>query len=289
MFTSGQGSVGDILMFRFAGETAIPCGRISQNAKGNEMWVDKDGDGKEGPDEVTSTQKVPGGIQSYDVDQKGDIWSVWAGGAMVLRHYKLKSVDGRGIPQYGLGEADFEDIPFPDPGIKARTWGNGGRVVYDAARDAMYLLGPANERKSDKENTMSYLSRYDNWSKGNRKPRWLFTLPDPATDPNFMYTLAMPYGLAYQWEAFHVAEDKIFVAEMWGPIHVYDAETGAFETILNPGPEVSGNGAWEDEQMGVRAFRRKNGEYIVLEENSGFHGKNNLFRYRPAAKAAAAK
>ena len=281
MYTSGQGNCGDILIFRMVGEQAIPCGRISEKG-GNEMWLDRNGDGKETPDEVTSIPNRPGGLQSYDVDQKGDIWSVWAGNTFVLRHYFLKGVDANGTPEYGLGKGDYEDIPYPDPGIKAQTWGNLGRVVYDSVHDVMYLFGPGNFRTTDKENTMSYLARYDNWSKGNRKSRWQFILPDPSTDPSFMYTVSMPYGLAYQWEAFDVAGDKVFVAEMWGPVHVYDANTGAFETILNAGPEVSGGDAWEDEQMGIRAFQRKNGEYIILEENSGFHAKNNMFRYRPA-------
>jgi hypothetical protein len=49
--------------------------------------------------------------------------------------------------------------------------------------------------------------------------------------------------------------------------------------ILNAGPEVSGKMAWEDEQMGVRAFKRKNGEYVIFSENSGFRAKDNLFRW----------
>lgn len=285
MYTSGQGSMGDALVYRFAGEQAIPCARFSEK-NGNELWLDKNGDGKESPDEITKADKPTGGWQSYHVDQKGDIWLVCSGGAnFMLRHFICQGVVG-GAPQYSYGAGGYEDIPFPDSGIKASAWGQGGRVVYDSVRDAMYLMGPGAPRKSDKENTISYLARYDNWSKGNRKARWQIILPDPATDPNFMYTLAMPYGLAYQWEAFDVADDKLFIAEMWGPIHVYDANTGAAETILNAGPQVSGSNAWEDEQMGVRAFKRKNGEYLVLSENSGFRGKNNLYRYRPTIIAA---
>jgi hypothetical protein len=81
--------------------------------------------------------------------------------------------------------------------------------------------------------------------------------------------------------AFDAAGDRIFVSSLWGPIDVFDATTGSLENVLAPGPEVSGNGAWQDEQMGVRAYQRKNGEYLIIEENSGFGAKLNFFRYTP--------
>ena len=39
--------------------------------------------------------------------------------------------------------------------------------------------------------------------------------------------------------------------------------------------------AWEDSAMGLRAFRRENGEYLIFTENSGWGGKNNFFRWKP--------
>ena len=47
------------------------------------------------------------------------------------------------------------------------------------------------------------------------------------------------------------------------------------------GPEVNGQCAWEDAAMGLRAFKTKAGEYLIFTENSGWGGKNNLFRWRP--------
>jgi hypothetical protein len=279
MYTSGQGTVGYAGIFRFDGATAVPAGRISDNGE-CEVWTDRNGDGKEAPDEVSSIPR-PGAFQSYNVDQKGDIWTVWMGGTPILRRFFFKGLNVRGVPLYGTQPGDYEDIPYPGTGIQISTWGQQARVVYDSDRDVIYLLGPARERKTDKKNTLSYLARYDRWSTGNRKARWLITLPDPDSDPNFMYTSPNPYNLGYQWEAFDVAVDKIFVAELWGPIHVYDAATGKLDIILNAGPEVSGKMAWEDMQMGVRAFKRKNGEYVVFSENSGFRAKNHLFRWKP--------
>jgi hypothetical protein len=48
---------------------------------------------------------------------------------------------------------------------------------------------------------------------------------------------------------------------------------------VRSGPEVNGQSAWEDAAMGLRAFKRKNGEYLIFTENSGWGGKNNLFRW----------
>jgi hypothetical protein len=280
MYTSGQGTVGYAGIFRFDGPIAVPAGRIADTGE-CEVWTDRNGDGKETPEEVSKMPRPNGAFQSYHVDRKGDLWTVWMAGTPVLRHFLFGGLNEHGVPLYGTGPGDYEDIPYPGTGTPISTWGQQARVVYDSDRDVMYLLGPAKERKSDKENTLSYLARYDRWSRGNRKARWVINLPDPDTDPNFMYTSPNPYGLGYQWEALYVAEDKVFVAEMWGPIHVYDAVTGKPEIVLNAGPEVSGKMAWEDMQMGVRAFKRKNGEYVIVSENSGFHAKNHLFRWKP--------
>jgi hypothetical protein len=125
------------------------------------------------------------------------------------------------------------------------------------------------------------MARYDHWSTGNRTARWLVTLPGPDTDSNFMYEVGRPYGLAFPLMGMDVAGDKIFIASLWGEVLVFDALTGLREEILCVGPEVSGSSAWEDASMGLRVFKRKNGEYLIFTENSGFAGKANFFRWRP--------
>ena len=283
LYTSGQGQLGYVGIYRFDGHVNVPAGRIQQVKGGNvEVWIDANGDGQETADEVTTCPRC-GYIQSFAVDQRGDIWLACMG-APTLRHFFFHGLNEHGVPLYGTNPGSYEDIPFPGTGKKVNVWGQIARVVYDSQRDVMYLVGPARDRKADKDNPVVYLVRYDGWSQGNRTARWTITLPDPATDPNFMYTPPQPSGLAFHWMAFDVAVDKIFLAEMWGPIHVYDAATGKPDVILNAGPEVSGGNAWEDEQMGVRACKRSNGEYIILSENSGYRAKNNMFRWKPEAK-----
>lgn len=54
LFTSGQGAVGEIYVFRYEGEQAIPCG-----AFGKELWIDANGDGIQQPEEVTKFTSRP--------------------------------------------------------------------------------------------------------------------------------------------------------------------------------------------------------------------------------------
>jgi len=277
-YTSGQGLVDYIGIFRYVGETAIPCGQIRNG--GMQVWIDLNGDGLETPDEdVNGTS--PGGISTFCVDTNGDIWLACLSDAYpVLHHFFLKGMTAQGAPIYGVNAGDYEDIPYPGP--QYSTWAQKASVYYDADRDTMYLLGPACARGGDQSDVFSYLARYDYWSTGNRTARWFITLPDPTTDVNCQYEVS---NLVHQWVGMDVATDKLFIASLFGQINVYNASTGVLERILNPGPEVSGSDAWEDAAMGLTAFKRANGEFVVFSENSGYGGKANMYRIPPSGGA----
>ena len=226
-----------------------------------------------------------GGIGDFCVDQRGDLWLdlVVAGvPGCSLRHMRLLGMNAHGVPLYGIAKGDYDDMPYPkENGMPANGWGNGGKVDYDSDTDVMILTGPAKDR-AEKDSPVQYMARYDKWSTGNRTARWVVTLPNPdnTNEPDFMYS-GRPYGLAFQSMGMAVAGDKIFIASLWGEVWVYDALTGVREAILSPGPEVSGNGAWEDATKGLTAFRTKAGEYLIFTENSGFNGKANFYRWKP--------
>jgi len=278
-YTSGQGVVDHVDIFRFTGDITVPCGSITNS--GGTVWIDTNGDGLQTPDEVTNTSVgAPGGISFFNVDNKGDIWLSCLGASNpVLRHFVLKGMTAQGAPIYGTNTGDYEDINYPNPNLgTVSMWGQLSKVVYDSDRDSMYLVGPALTRNSGSDDVISYLARYDNWSTGNRVPRWQITLPNPSTDVNFQYEVGRPWGCVYEWMGMDVAADKIFIAELWGPVHVFNASNGTLYTILNAGPEVSGGDAWEDAAMGVTAFKRANNEFVVFSENSGFNGKANMWR-----------
>ena len=287
MFTSGQGNMLDTFIFRYEGELAIPCGTIRRDGT---MWIDADGDGKESPDEVMKMDSGGyGGHTALCVDSRGDMWvGVPTTSGSYMRHFFFKGLNEHGVPVYGhrKGE-DYEDLRFPDEGDKTSAWSMGVRLDYDADRDIMILYFPCVARtgEDDKSPRRYKLARYDNWSKGNRDATWKIdavTAYDPEQAHHFMYeTNLFPYA---GYMGMQLAGDYVFFAYLFGEVHVYDAKTGEMVEMLSMGPEVAGSSAWEDASMGLRAFKRTNGEYLIFTENSGWGGKNHFFRWTPEKK-----
>jgi len=54
-----------------------------------------------------------------------------------------------------------------------------------------------------------------------------------------------------------------YVAQTMAEVYVYDADW-SFVTKLTPGPEVGSKSGRIDVPWGLRAFKRANGEYLVL-------------------------
>ncbi|HEY8665777.1 MAG TPA: hypothetical protein VIL86_03885 [Tepidisphaeraceae bacterium] len=282
MFTSGQGTVGDINIYRYDGEIAIPAG--GTRAGGKSLWIDANGDGKESPDELTKMDSPIGWVTTLCVDSKGDLWAgVPSTGGSFMRHFPFKGINDKGVPLYGGAKGEgYQDFRFPEEGDKTSGWGMSCRMDYDADRDIMIAFYPAVARTGDKDTSPAqyFMARYDDWSKGNRTPKWKVKALEPATDGDyFMYERNLfPYR---GYMGMQIAGDYLFFAYLFGEVHVFDLNTGSLAEILSMGPEVAGSSAWEDAAMGLRAFKRTNGEYLVFTENSGWGGKNNFFRWKP--------
>jgi hypothetical protein len=282
MFTSGQGVIGDINIYRYEGELAIPAGGTRNG--GNALWIDANGNGKEEPEEITKMASPIGWITGLCVDSKGDLWAANSTtGGSFIRHFAFKGLTARGVPLYsGVAGKGYEDVRFPEEGDKTNAWGMARRMDYDAGRDILVAFFPAVARKGegDKSPAQYFMARYDNWSKGNRAPKWKVKAFRPETDPDyFMYEVNLyPYS---GYMGMQIAGDYVFFAYLFGEVHVFDLNTGKLVEILALGPEVNGQSAWEDAAMGLRAFKRRDGEYLIFTENSGWGGKNNFFRWRP--------
>jgi len=279
-YTSGQGDLVETRIFRHEGELTVPCGTINRNGT---MWIDTNGDGKESPDEVS---KLEGGSfhnTSLAVDSRGDIWMGLNGrdGSQV-RRFIFKGLNEHGVPIYGHKKGDYEDTRIP--GDTADAFGMNIRLDYDADRDIMIVQFPREKRNfEDRRSPRRYvLARFDNWSKGSREATWKIDCPtplDPACSHYFMYDAGSWPDADFM--GMQMVGDYVFFAFLFGEVFVYDLAAGELVDILTAGPEISGMLAWEDATMGLRAFKRKNGEYIILTENGGWAGRNNLFRWRP--------
>jgi hypothetical protein len=282
MFTTGQGVIGDIHIYRYDGEIAVPAGGTRDN--GSSLWIDTNGNGKVDPGETTKMASPISWITGLCVDSRGDIWAANTGSAgSFMRHFTFKGFNASRVPVYrGAKGEGYEDVPFPEEGAQTNGWSMASRMDYDADRDILVAYFPAVARKGegDKSPPQYLMARYDNWSKGNRKSKWKVKGLRPETDPDyFMYEVKLyPYS---GYMGMQIAGDYIFFAYLFGEVHVFDLGTGKLVEILAMGPEVNGQCAWEDAAMGLRAFKTKAGEYLIFTENSGWGGKNNLFRWKP--------
>lgn len=282
MFTTAQGNVGEVKIFRYDGEIAVPAGGVMEKDH-SRFWCDLNGDGKVQPDEVVKMAS-PLDPTGFTVDSKGDMWVVVTStSGSFLRHFRFKGVNAKGVPIYTGGKGpDCKDVPLPEEGEKTNGWGMASRVDYDADHDILIAFMPkvARAGENDRSPAQYVLARYDGWSKGNRKSTWKVPMLRPETDPDyFMYeTNQFPYS---GYMGMQICGDYIFFAYLYGEVHVFDLKTGILAEVISPGPEVNGQTAWEDATMGLRAFRRKNGEYLIFTENSGWGGKDNLYRWRP--------
>jgi len=285
MYTSGQGIIGDVHIFRYDGELAIPAGAICEG--GSTLWMDTNGNGQMEDGEKTKMASPISWITALCVDANGDIWAtVTSTGGSFMRHFYFKGFNAAGVPRYsGVQGEGYVDVPYPEEGGKTNGWAMASRMDYDADRDILIAFFPAVPRKGEGDtSTPQYLlARYDHWSKGNRTPTWKVKALRPESDPDyFMYeTHLYPYS---GYMGLALAGDYIFFAYLFGEVHVFDLNTGKLAEILALGPEVNAQSAWEDAAMGLRAFKRKNGEYLIFTENSGWGGKDNFFRWKPEGK-----
>ncbi len=277
---------GKLQIYRFNrqtdGEIAIPSGMFVathpdgkpalgkdyppfQPASGEWIWRDKNGNGKFEQNEYDKSEDYPY-IGGWWVDSKGDVWkSLRTQDGIGIRHFPLQGLDRNGNPIYSYSK--MEKINHP------KVFGDLRRIEYFPETDTMYLSGYTDDNpaiNSDYAKLIgSEIARYDNWSKGNRKPRYRIVLPvDKSAPPEVLNPAAMS-----------IAGDYVFaVTVKKAEVYVYDAKTGRQVKILKPGAEVFGETGWVDIPYGVRAFQRKNGEYLVFVEEDA-KAKVMLYRF----------
>ncbi|MBD2250492.1 SMP-30/gluconolactonase/LRE family protein [Nostoc parmelioides] len=268
LYLSSEMMAERLLIYRFDGEIAVPCGIFGKNhlswppnqpKDGSWLWRDINGDGSIQNNEYKTLGEEDGSVWGWEIDSKGDIWQ--AAEAGYIKHYPYQKLDNHGCPIYG--QAIGGRIPMPAP-FKTLT-----RIKYFPKQDVMYLGGYTNEHPNldgDWGLVGTEIVRFDNWSK-KRNLRWRIVLPyNHQTDPKLHI------------KSIDVAGDRVFaVASKKAEVYVYKATTGEALPMLTPGAEVGGESGWIDIPYGIRAFRRANGEYLVfVEENA----KGKVMMYR---------
>ena len=275
VFAAGQGFLGPIEIRAFDGEQLVPCGFIPDG--GGKIWLDRNGDGIQQPDEVqVMTGPGANGIACFDVADNGDIY-LGSGQEKVVRKLTFAGISDKGVPRYsGITE---NPATWPIPAYYGNNWEALATAV--CLRHGYDVLHGLSVRR--KTHSRYRIVRIDRWNASHAQ-RYEVSLPTPLDNRNFISTterLQPQDGFIYM--AFDVANDKIFAAEIKGAIHVLDAATGKRVFKILPGPEVSGDAAWEDSGMGIRAhFNKATGTYYITTENSGWAAKINLYRWKPS-------
>lgn len=258
-----------IRFYRFSGEMAVPCGSLFITDSKWALWCDANGDGVAQAEEQ-ATAPAEGVIICFDVDLNGDLWVTTGSSGSIAGIYQFlrSGTTATGVPTYSLAEGRRVKYAYPTPITGTQT---GAQIRYDRAADVLYLKG------NDASHPAGIVCRYDRWRAGNRTAAFTIAPLTPKESADFMYTS----GTEFRYTGMDVAGDKIFVSELWGPIHVYHASDGSYVTRLIPGAEVSGVQAWEDMVQGLRAFKRSNGEYLIAISDAGFRDRNLVYRWKP--------
>ncbi len=213
----------------------------------------------------------------WDMDGRGDVWQSDHHPNHTIRRFRFKGwknanaeSGARLIPDYETENP--EEWPWPD------DFSNVTRVIYTAEDDSLYLTGYLKTDEYDSWGLCGKtLRRYNGWISGNPTIAWTIALP---VDPH-----GLDGDRAFSCKGFATAGDYLFVssAKAIDGLHrtfVLDKKDGRVLGAFKPRDAVSTNVGWHDMPYSVTAFRRSNGEYMVIIEEDA-RAKNILYRWTP--------
>ncbi len=257
-------------LYRFEGRIAVPA--VGFAAMGDRLkvptrpnaprwfWRDANGDGRFDADEFTVLGEKRDGISGL-FDSRGDYWQpIWG---EEIRHYPLKGIDERGVPIYDPEPAAVIDCPA--------DFNDMERIEYIPETDTMYISGYTPEWPSEDKYFIPAgraIAAYPEWSKGNRKAKWIAQLPYVAKGNRIA-------------KAMSIAGDYVFV-NYFGVenIVVIDNRTGTIVGRMIPTAVINNEHGDADFPWAVKAIKRPNGQYIIFVEDDRY-AKVVIYRWTP--------
>lgn len=216
----------------------------------------------------TGLRKGPG--WAYWADSRANVW--YTEGSQIVCE-PLTGFSADGSPIYGKAKT----TPIP------KEFRSVERIVYDPSNDTMILTGFTHDHP-DPGGAWGLVGTeifaYDDWSKAPRL-RWRTNIPFKTWPGGSAPEMIMP-------KCIDIAGDYLFVAYVWRgegegnnpPVRIYRRDNGSFVGELRPGGVVGTAHGWVDMVQAISAFKRSNGEYVILVEED-YRGKNVLYRWTP--------
>jgi hypothetical protein len=192
--------------------------------------------------------------QWWNIAKNGDIFTI-ADNPDYIIQYKFGGFDENNNPVWESENATLTASPMA---YDAR------RVYYDSDEDVMYIAGDEPEGEWD---TFLKIRRLDNWSSGNRRPR--FTSVLPLND--YQYTPGINYGGGMP-NSFTVAGDYMFVLYGYGHVRILNKSDGSLTGTLvqDVANGWHGSDGQVDAPYSMTVTKRHNGEYVILFENAAW-------------------
>ena len=234
------------------------------------IWTDANGNGAfdAGEFEVAPMADNPY-VWAWWVDSEGGVWKGTREEG--IQYFPLQGLDSHGNPLYSYDTMEL--IANPAPFMQSDYPGDVNRIEYYPETDTMYLSG-FNSTTYRNPNTVGLIgrvvARYDNWSQGNRAPRWEIAVPfDVESDPPI------------HPKSMSVAGNYLFIVESYSQnVYVYEVDSGQQVGMLQPDPAIVGEElGLVDILQGIRAYQRRNGEYLIFVEEDR-DGKVIMYRMR---------
>lgn len=248
------------------GEIAIPCGIFNRElakhpylhekptTSGDWIWIDSNGDGNAQINEYSVTGTSANGPErwGYHVDKNGDVW-VAIKGTGGIRKFKFQGINSIGAPVYNY--SNVEIIPTPEPFKDLR------RIEYNSETDEMYLSGWTTLVPYDGnwKGPGRVIVKYKNWSLGKRTPLYTFAIPNNIGPQNKALPTCLDVEADYIFIGYYNFQKK--------PVtQVYKSSDGSFVAEWMPSFAENGLEGDFDTPTGIKAHKRKNGQYLVFCE-----------------------
>jgi hypothetical protein len=282
---NGQNAASTLAVLRFDhathGEIAIPClvleeqpnGKFPDEPKGPYVWIDRDGDGQPSAAEYNSLPATKNGkgpwAGGFWIDASGALW--FAGNE--VRRVPFRGLDTHGVPDWDWAATEVVSAPAPLTAVK--------RLRYDAANDTLFVGGIDAEHQNQHWKPMGpVLARYDGWQLGKREATWsvIATYEEGRKGRH----------ISCEPISFDVAGDYVFISICgpsknlgidWGTVEVRRADDGSLVGHMSPNENIGRTGLMDMVEC-IRAFKRTDGEYIIILEEDRC-AKNIIYRWKP--------